>query len=598
MPIKNYVYGAMEPTAGLDVILEQFRLMHAFRNKLVEVERDRRVKADAVVRRVCPELEAMEGEAKGLSERAKLLEDGVREVNRLASASAGRPRVAATKAERDAARVAKKAAAEAWAKFKEAKASAYANGGVRLQLGAVEAEDAAARKLVRQECGGGLHWMNTDEVVAGTKDFRKGCPPEFKGWHTADRHRVACRFKSKSWPGGLPEELLWFPNLAAWAEPGNPPKKRQADSRRSALRRHLLLHMRVQSDDRGKPVWATVPFVSHRPFPSGSRLKEVKLLCRRVGFVRRWEVMFTVDVPAGGGDHSHAGAVGVSFKARQCEDGVEVAQWAGDDGRSGRVVIPADQIDWFDEGSRLRSAIDVTRELLLNLLGDWLSGFDRVTADRPFENPERQGSAAGRILHGFRGTLGEPLLARLRGKEDADTPTPGRAVATLRQWRSPGRLVGLHRWWADNRWPGDEQGFLLLGEWVKRYRHLEDWRANAAEQTAGWRKWFFRQVAADLRRHYRTAVLPRLGAGDRIERRPVLKAEGDAWVPPPDNPLKRVAATGLLRTLLKEAFADPREVPAMPDADPADVLSQATVAEAAVAEREHKWAKRHKKDGV
>jgi len=62
--------------------------------------------------------------------------------------------------------------------------------------------------------------------------------------------------------------------------------------RRRAMR--TVAHIRVQSTDKGKPIFISVPFVMHRPFPDGAQILSAAVNREKIGMKFRWNVEFTV----------------------------------------------------------------------------------------------------------------------------------------------------------------------------------------------------------------------------------------------------------------------------------------------------------------
>jgi hypothetical protein len=62
--------------------------------------------------------------------------------------------------------------------------------------------------------------------------------------------------------------------------------------RRRAMR--TVAHIRIQSAEKGKPVFLSIPIMMHRPFPAGARMLSAAVNREKIGMKYRWNVEFTV----------------------------------------------------------------------------------------------------------------------------------------------------------------------------------------------------------------------------------------------------------------------------------------------------------------
>lgn len=558
------------------------------------------------------------------------------------------------------------AASTAWGRVTALKKELYALKELRPQLDEIGKKYYEAGKDLQMASD--LFWPNYNAVNEAASSFGKGAPPDKRHWHEVTRHRVCVQIQKETIPVGsdvwnaLDKEVqdaaleaaraaAKDPNKAVKSVQLNglsveglfagtsthlqaqvmPPPHGQADwgrranrvSRRAARRKYIILRLRIGTrhgevrcvragrevfTTRIEPVFVEVPVVMHRPLPRGCRIKQTFLFRDRVGVRDRWSVMFVVDIPDSGVRHPDAAAGGscaVVFKSSRRPDGsMLVAEWAGDDGRTGELVLPAEDLRGgtkvfpaievldkegkprliperqishpggrFEEGPTLRSELDGIRNLALDLLAAWMTGQDAVTVAQPFrpqsdQDPEETPS---RRLTGFRGDLPAEFL-RLFVGPDGDTPTPAQAASWVRGWRSDDRLDRLVARWASVRFPGDDAAYALMEEWQQRYFRLEDRMDHSMDQHRAWRTEFYRLFAVRLRRSYRRFYLSELGADQEIVKPARLKVEGAEYRPDPDNDRRRTASCGRLRQILTDLTEAPYSVPYCNDA--ADLLRE------------------------
>ena len=122
MPTKNYVFAALAPTTLRAEVEEQMRLAHSYRNKLCELELQRRAAADATIRRLSPEFAVVADEYAA----AQAAVDAAYDVLHQARAAA-RKRLDPTPQQAAAIKAAKDAREEVSDRLKAVKATAYAD---------------------------------------------------------------------------------------------------------------------------------------------------------------------------------------------------------------------------------------------------------------------------------------------------------------------------------------------------------------------------------------------------------------------------------------------------------------------------------------
>lgn len=463
-PTRNYTYGALRPTEGLDAVLEQFRLAHRYRNALVAQELERRKRVENLLQELFPVLLDIERQA---LEAAQALEEARAAIRRANSQNRSRK---GTKTERAHASELREALRTLRRERKRLRTEAFGSDRWKTAQAEIDAWDLAERKRLRAESG--LGWGTYLMVERSLSGIRRGAPPRFRAWSvTRDVHAVAAQLQNGLSVAGLygcEDRRLRIEPLGdgAWktTATGNT-KPRSKKSCRTVAR------IRIGSDGRD-PIWAVVPLVLHRPIPEDGRIKWAYLQRRYAGAREHWELRLTVAREKGWDrvDWASSGAVGIDVGWRMCPDGsLRVACWSGSDRAEGKVVIPAGWLSEWRKTEHLRSLRDDALNEILPQLAAWLDGVDRL--------PD---------------WLKEEKYGRLRS------------------WRSHARLAALVARWRDNRWEGDETGFALAHTWFKRERHLWQYESDVRDQLLGQRRDLYRRFAAELRRRYRVAILEEL----------------------------------------------------------------------------------------
>jgi hypothetical protein len=233
-------------------------------------------------------------------------------------------------------------------------------------------------------------------------------------------------------------------------------------------RRYGVLWLRIGSEGRD-PVWAKWPIKLHRAVPDVAIWKWVRVSVARDGMRERWTCEITVDDPAPMArslDRDLAGVIAVEWEWSALESGgVRVARWADSRGATGEVVLPSRVV----EGIRKPDGMRAVRDLVLN--------------------------------------EAQPNLAReLRATKESLPGWLREAANTLHLWRSHDRFRAL-----EMRWRGHATmvpaAYAILRAWVQRDAHLYYYEVGARGQALGQRREFYRLLAAEWARRYRTILM-------------------------------------------------------------------------------------------
>jgi 5-methylcytosine-specific restriction endonuclease McrA len=298
-------------------------------------------------------------------------------------------------------------------------------------------------------------------------------------------------------------------------------------------RDYRLLHIRVDSDESRKPVFATIPFTYDRQIPSDAVIKAVAVKVERVGAHRVWTINFTCELPR---SHVHVrrdeekrgmpdvcgnGVVAIDVGWRQVPQGIRVAIAWGSDGHSHELVLP---MEWVAKMRFVESIRSIKDGILLRAL-----------------------AAVSALRH-------DDLIAK---PEWFLTMT-----ATISHWRGAGRLVRLVRHWGENRFGGDADvfdGLVWWGEqtpdahwrqglvgWLHQDKHLWDYASGRATRQINARDNLYRMWALYLARTYDTVVF------EDFDLRDVLRAADQTNETAARN--RTLASVSDLRTIISQAF--------------------------------------------
>lgn len=331
MPTVNWCYGAKAPDLS-DAVDAQLSLAHKYRNRLCELEREKRDRYYELLRQHAPAF--VEAESAVEAAEQELAE--TREAIQAAKKEQRTKKPVGVEALTDKAKELKAALKELRAARKAAKEEAKNDEALQAAVAENTQQHKDDCKLARSESG--LYWGTAATVDAACRSFGSGAPPKFARW--TGEGQLAVQLQK-----GLPVDDMLRPDTRAYI---------------SGSGRKRTLHFRIGSEGRAG-IYAQVPLVFHRDLPEGGRIKWAYLERRRMANQNRWQVRLTIDVPTQERtiDDSKWCAVHVGW--HRVPSGLQVAVWRAHDDSTGRLVLPNSHLKDYD---RL-SACQQYRDLLL-----------------------------------------------------------------------------------------------------------------------------------------------------------------------------------------------------------------------------------------
>lgn len=477
---RIYSYGATAPITNVDLVRAQLRLVHTYRNRLVELELERRRMTDEALRRLCPRLLEVES---GITEISSEIEGIEAEIKQLRVKAKGRPK--APKEISGRKKMLESSRKALWKERKELRKALFTSKEWKVFQVEINTWEKVEQKMVRKESS--LYWGSYLPVEQAAKAFRKGPPPQFRRWRGDAKIAVQLQggLSLDELSGGGDTRLRFDqPEGGVWAGKGRICK--DGVFRRRKLG-NALIYIRVGSDEKKKSIWATVPIIWHRGPPSGSIVKWAYLHRRMRGTKEVWEfqlVLVGEDGVFDRPDRAGTGTVGIDVGWRKYSDRLRVAVWAASDGSEGELSLPA----WWINESRRVDRIKSHRSLLLN---------------------EAKSSAKERIKE----LAGIPEWLEEAGK-------------AMHQWKAAARLASLCLRWREAQDPSlltEKAGEALaeLEAWRQRDKHLLEYEANLRAQLQGSRRDLYRRFAAHMSRIYAKAAIEKLDLRIFHKRAPV-----------------------------------------------------------------------------
>lgn len=459
-----FKYGLKDPTLNEQIVKTQLRLAHQYRNKLIEIERQRRKLLRDAYSSV-GDIPTLETEAKQASENVRKTLAELKS-HKASTRTRKVPPELAQKLEQ-----AKQAKRDANSKLRTARVSAKCPS---LQRRFDEINDWASGEVRTARKISGLYWGNY-QIVEAAMDASKKLPL-YDGTEPQDPSFVRWRGEG---------------TVAVQIQNGMDVHEAFGNGTRVQIEtagRYHILRMRVGSTDTRKPIWAEWPMKMHRPLPSG-RIKWVKVNFRKYGSKRSWSVDFTIDndpIIRACGDGEVA--VNLGWRDRGPENGIRVG-YAMDmrSGEAWECLVPPDILNALSYQQHLRSIRDRSFEEIKARLKHWLASADGRFAPKWFV-------------------------------ED---------LKHMSLWRAQTRLVRVHRKWAAERWKGDKDIFQIVDAWQKQDHHLWTWESNQRIKSIRRRNDFFANWAYQLCSRYTVVVLNEHDMSETARRPTPEKQAGD-----------------------------------------------------------------------
>lgn len=519
LPCRNWSFGAKRPTMNADLAWEQLRAAHRYRNRLCELELDRRKLVDQATAEAYPEIQTADAEI-------FRLEAEIEAIRKLMKSANAKSRAKGQHIIEKAKIKVLREELKPWCdRRKAARKDAFENVAHRARLDQIDAANNDQRKQARAECG--VYWGTYLAIENSCNSFRKGAPPRFMRWTGEGKLAVQLQ-------GGLsPEEAYCGTDTRLRIERRRPHDFTTCECNACLEQRRLriegpirlqgesasnlsMVHLRIGSNGRN-PVWCSVPVYVHRELPADCRIKWAFLVIRRSGTTQHWSIVLSLADEEGWTkpDSSAGGAVGIDVGWRLVPDGLRVAYWIGDDGASGELILPERDFRHWSKAESIQGFRDTNFNAIRDKLADWL-----LTA-----------------------------------------PTGGIAVPDwlvdrtklLRSWRSAARLAAVVIQWRGERFTGDDEIFAATEDWRKRDKHLLNYQTGIVRGLIARRSDTYRKFAAEMRRRYHTAVIEEMNLRE-LAQAPVVESEQSASGAFAEH--RRAASCGLLLRCITESMAE------------------------------------------
>lgn len=506
--MRVYRYHSSPPIAQADSVRDQMWKAHRYKNRLIEIELQRREETAAVMRERFPELARLESKLASLNAAIDQIRAGMRKENAAARrrrvSQEDKQRLDHLKAER----------LETSGMLKAEKALAYESADMSELNAAHKARTLAARA----ECG--VFWGTYLTVEEDLADIGKGVPPRFKRFDGHGRIGVQIQHGIEA------AKCLAGDDTRLRLEATDDPRWR-------------LLSFRIGTvEGKRDPIFATFRVRLHRPLPEDAIIKWAHVVRHRVATKDHWHVSFTVTGEPAREDVAPRGLCAVDVNWRRIGDGLRVASWIGDDGKTGDLWFSPHDMQRWDYSQSLTSIRDTKFNAMRARLAAWLRSHADILPEWLTESAKHlpQWRSANRMASLVLRWRGE----RFAGDEELWVPPPvGLSGKELHEWHK-------------------EHSETLLESWRKQDKHLYEWLANQRRKAEAWRQNLYRTFAATLRRQYAVVAVEDTNWATLAEHGPTECPKDDAAT----REYRREASVGTLIISLSQCGMRLVKVPA------------------------------------
>lgn len=526
MRVLNWCYGIRSVDVEQQV-KDAIYAAHKYRNRLCELELEKRKRHYELLRRLVPQF--VEAEERVREEESKLAE--VREAIQSEKVKQRTKKPKGVTSLIKQASESKAKLKELYALLKKEKQDSYNSPEVQDAIEQNNRQHKVDCKDAKEQSG--LYWGTEAIIRAGCSKFGSGAPPEFKRFRGEGQLAVQLQGGLKCDRAHRSNTLVYFGETAG---------------------KVTDMYFRVASTEKGKPVFAKCKVVLHRPLPDGT-IKWAYLERRMLADKAHYKLRITVEVPDGvevdaiNTESIVAVHTGWSVKA----SGLVVAYARGPKDATIELVLPKSHTADYQRLDAIKSdrsmQLEAIKAFLKSMpaenLPEWL--LESQKHCHAWKSPER----ALRLLWNWRAN-----------RFDSDSTlieTPTDAVGFSRISKPAGRFAAKSEYHGDVRrsnhhavidanWnlydvlsPSDEARLeaVVRGEkplmsvfecferLVLRDKHLWQFEARLSKRIVQRRKDIYRNFAQRLSQLYDVAIVAPIDAKELTENLPPESLEAD-----------------------------------------------------------------------
>lgn len=459
VPTRIWSFWCHKPVHELDRLNEQFQLARVYKNKLIEIEKERRAKREALLA-AQPAVALVQAQIDELTKKIETLRAHVSGEHQDKRDKKTSPQ------SRSELKALKEARRDLYKKLKNERASIRESLQDALEKIDNESYEASKAAYGESSCFWGTKLLINKEMEQAKKS---PTGPQFRRWDGGGRVGIQIQ-------KGMPISDLFTGEDTRIRLMRSDPSLPQTGKR--ALDSAM---MRIGSDDKSQPIWTKFPCLIHRDLPREGVIKWAWLRRYKVGPRMKYELSLVLESQEFGAlkprktQEERMCAIDIGWRKRP-EAHLRFAYlWDGEQAKE--LALPSKIESHFEKADDLHSI----RQKLFNeerkALSSWLD-----------EHPES--SVANFFPY-------------------------------LEQWKSPAKLARAFNLWKKQRVHDDALIFAKVSEWMRRENHLYRWESGARERTLNSRLEIYRQAAREIASTYSIIVIEEFDLRNVIERKSV-----------------------------------------------------------------------------
>jgi len=360
--------------------------------------------------------------------------------------------------------------------------------------------NAAASGAVRQARGDcGVYWgtylLIEKAYQAACKS--KGAGPKFRAWRGQGRVGVQIQ-------GGMTIDEVLSDQDPRLRIKSLPPET--WNTRNPRHRGYTEVLLRIGSDIKGRPIWATCSAQMHRPLPPGCVIKWCWLKVFKVGTRVQYALQLTVQSEQPHNRILGDGAASMDLGWRMMPTGnIRVGYLVDEYGKTRSYEMPHPILRALEYTQRLRGIADQLFNVARAHFSTWLKG-----------NPTIPEWLQGITQHLLK-WRSPARLAIVSGRWSRELVGDERLLALAKEWRLERLRRGADQlapfeeiiaWLTEHGVKSEDERVAMYMEiWRRKNAHLYDWECAQRRKAQQARKYLYRNWARELSKSYDTIVL-------------------------------------------------------------------------------------------
>jgi len=530
-PSRIWTFGCLPPIDNADLVREQMRLTHDFKNDRKKLLAEKR-RLYREARRAFGNVAQLEDEYEALLHQLGEARGQKREQNKVESDLVNSPELVCE------IKAIKKRVAQAYAKMKaEQKRVEKDNAALEAESKEYNKDYLAKTRALRPNSGikCGLYMPAEQDITAAAAGRMDPKPRRWEGKGSIG-HQLQGGLSVEDLFSGKSNQLQMDPVPDdTWTLKNGKPQRTSLKAGRSLVR--------IRVDSLGKdgeptkggriPVWATLPIILHRPLPEDALIRMARLKVTREGSRLRYELHLTLESETFQTIVEGDNFICMDMGWRYMDPNMRVLYSIDSDGKGKAWELPAALLDKFKKKDELHAIGQLHFNAMRDEFREWLKSPESAEAPAwvredakyiaQWKSPARLAKLAGRWSRELFPTPPRPKKPR-----DNDAAQLAQFKAQFKAWKATvgGRAYVVYKSWEAAKQKGHapsslwltskgrtdpiEQMVLKLECWRRKNRHLYQWERGSEQRAIRGRNAIYRRWAYQITSEYGAVVLENL----------------------------------------------------------------------------------------